>query len=183
MFCPKCGNEVPEDAGFCGSCGNPVKQSPAQPAQPTDPTTFTGAAPSTSPAGAAAARKKPEIPIVVVAAVVVLVVIAIFTGGFGLFKSGSSKTVEIELTGMAAHADSWTVWDEASTGGTVQLYSSGNARLKISSDSKTIYCDWEIDSNGNVVLEDSSGDSITLRYSNSGNTETLSYSGYTFTLR
>ena len=25
MFCENCGNQIPDDALFCGKCGNPVK--------------------------------------------------------------------------------------------------------------------------------------------------------------
>ena len=36
MFCPKCGNNLPDNATFCNVCGNALNQQPvkAQPAQP-----------------------------------------------------------------------------------------------------------------------------------------------------
>lgn len=40
MFCPNCGNNVPEDSAFCPECGTPMKAAP-QPVQPEIPVSQT----------------------------------------------------------------------------------------------------------------------------------------------
>lgn len=37
MFCPKCGNQLPDGAKFCSSCGSPVNEQPVTPAMPVEP--------------------------------------------------------------------------------------------------------------------------------------------------
>lgn len=39
MFCPKCGNQNPDGAAFCGSCGSALTQQeiPAKPIEPPTP--------------------------------------------------------------------------------------------------------------------------------------------------
>ena len=39
MFCPKCGNQNPDGAAFCGSCGSALTQQeiPAKPVEPPTP--------------------------------------------------------------------------------------------------------------------------------------------------
>lgn len=34
MFCPKCGNQLPDRAAFCTSCGSPMNSQPAAPSTP-----------------------------------------------------------------------------------------------------------------------------------------------------
>lgn len=67
MFCPKCGNQLPDGAQFCSSCGNPVNVQPAapvMPAEPTIPTTpVTPVAPSI-PEAPVVSSFVPEAPVV-----------------------------------------------------------------------------------------------------------------------
>lgn len=57
MFCPKCGNNIPDGVRFCPKCGNPIKK--AEPAVPPGPQAKTSANPSSPPrAGQAPFQKK-----------------------------------------------------------------------------------------------------------------------------
>ena len=47
MFCPKCGNQLPDGAMFCSSCGSPLNIQPVAPAEPVVPVTV---APAFTPA-------------------------------------------------------------------------------------------------------------------------------------
>ncbi len=85
MFCPKCGNEVPEGSGFCGKCGAPINQGSVHAANTTASRTVSNSA----PAGVAAAMKKPILPIAIAIIIIAIIVVVIVTGGFGLFSSGS----------------------------------------------------------------------------------------------
>lgn len=38
MFCPKCGNQLPDGAAFCASCGSPLNAQPVAPVEATAPT-------------------------------------------------------------------------------------------------------------------------------------------------
>lgn len=59
MFCPKCGNEVADGAGFCPKCGNQLGAPSTPHAQPG----FTGAAPAAAPASAPAAQPQNAVPL------------------------------------------------------------------------------------------------------------------------
>ena len=76
MFCPKCGNEIPEGARFCASCGAEVRQ-----AAPVAAATQ-GAA--SNPVPAAPARRRP-VRAIVLAVVALLVVALAGFGGYQLF--------------------------------------------------------------------------------------------------
>ena len=57
MFCPKCGNSIPDGVRFCPKCGNPIKKT--EPAAPPGPQAKTSANPSPPPrAGQAPFQKK-----------------------------------------------------------------------------------------------------------------------------
>lgn len=43
MFCPKCGNQLPDGAMFCSSCGSPINIQPVAPAEPVAPVAVTPA--------------------------------------------------------------------------------------------------------------------------------------------
>ena len=93
MFCPQCGNEVPEGSGFCGKCGTPVNQGSVSAAGSA---VFTGAASSGAPAGAAAAMKKPVLPIAIAVIVIAVIAVAVVTGGFGLLGSNVDPKDTVE---------------------------------------------------------------------------------------
>ena len=76
MFCPKCGNEIPEGARFCASCGAEVRQAPPAAAATQS------AAPN--PVPAVPARRRP-VRAVVLAVVALLVVALAGFGGYRLF--------------------------------------------------------------------------------------------------
>lgn len=46
MFCPKCGNQLPDDASFCGHCGNKIENRPTIP-KPSNSVVSTKAAGAT----------------------------------------------------------------------------------------------------------------------------------------
>lgn len=54
MFCPKCGQQNPEDAAFCRSCATPIAPIPAVPQQPVMAAQAPVAAPAPTPVPAAA---------------------------------------------------------------------------------------------------------------------------------
>lgn len=57
MFCPKCGNSIPDGVRFCPKCGNPIKK--AEPAVPPGPQAKTSANQSSPPrVGQAPFQKK-----------------------------------------------------------------------------------------------------------------------------
>ena len=75
MFCPKCGKENADGAGFCGSCGASLKKD----------VTATPVAASPTATAQKSAKKSGRLIGIVAAVVVVIVVIAgIATNGFGL---------------------------------------------------------------------------------------------------
>ena len=53
MFCPKCGQQNPEDAAFCRNCATPIAPIPAAPQQPATAAQAPVAAPAPAPAQAA----------------------------------------------------------------------------------------------------------------------------------
>ena len=48
MFCPKCGQQNPDEAKFCGKCGATVSIAAAPPTPPPAPATAQGVASSTT---------------------------------------------------------------------------------------------------------------------------------------
>ena len=102
MFCPACGNQVPDDAAACPVCGNDLgaarqvaqATAPAQPAvaPAAVPAPATPLAPVPVPPAAPTSRTGLIVAVSIVAVLLVLVVIV--AGGFfafGLFKGGSSR--------------------------------------------------------------------------------------------
>ena len=57
MFCPKCGNQLPDGAKFCGACGTTLNAAPAQPAPGAS-----GAIPQAQPAPGAPYGQAPQAP-------------------------------------------------------------------------------------------------------------------------
>ena len=104
MFCPKCGNEVPEGLAFCGRCGNPISFQDAGSTQPiqADQVSDAGAAENLSEGIAPAKKKKKSkviIPVVAVLLVAVIGAAAFATGGFGLLgDSGAELGDDIEAS-------------------------------------------------------------------------------------
>lgn len=78
MFCPKCGKEMPDAAGFCPACGNPVGATDAESAPVEEHTRES--LPKDSGAVAAsnhtAKKKVPKLPIIL--AIVVLAIAGVF---------------------------------------------------------------------------------------------------------
>lgn len=98
MFCPHCGNEIDDNASFCGGCGNKITKDKASSQtaknEDIDSTSKSGTSPSTvttakvtASAVGSVARSNPKLFIGVGAAVVALVVgiivaVMFMTGGF-----------------------------------------------------------------------------------------------------
>lgn len=83
MFCPKCGNQMPDGAAFCPSCGMQMNATGAQ-SNAAMPTPTVAPAPAAAPMATAVVENKPRksklVPIVAIAAVLLCLA--------GVFASG-----------------------------------------------------------------------------------------------
>lgn len=112
MFCPQCGNEIPDQSTFCPKCGANVKpkaEAPAQPGQVPAPGQAApqagpqvaaplGGAPTAAPQDAMPAsvpltvnKKSNKLPIIIIAVVAVAIIVALC---LGLSKCGGGKVVD-----------------------------------------------------------------------------------------
>lgn len=93
MFCPKCGNDISDDAAFCGNCGNKIEKPKAAgdaAAPSADAPKAASGAPGASVSGGVQLDNKKIGLIVAVVVIAILVILAIVTGGFGMMGGSSS---------------------------------------------------------------------------------------------
>lgn len=151
MFCPKCGNQLPDNASFCGQCGNKIENAPA-----AANTATTAAAPATEvAAGAAGAASSvassSKLSPIGIAAVVIAIVAFLFSlppwfevsslmSGVAGAASGLASGVSSFLGGGSSSFgsmnvdDAYSVWSLVGFSGSLsnmaQAYSSfGGSRM------------------------------------------------------
>ncbi len=64
MFCPKCGNQLPDGAQFCSSCGNQINVQPVAPVMPAEPSIPTTPVAPVVPEAPVVSSFVPEAPVV-----------------------------------------------------------------------------------------------------------------------
>lgn len=120
MFCPNCGNKIPDDAAFCAQCGSllAVNQDAAQnsaeapvqaaASEPVAPVAVPATAPVvqqafTGPANPSFKKKAPlivaAVAAIAVVAIVIVLIVSLFSGGGGggfAYRSGDISTSTVD---------------------------------------------------------------------------------------
>lgn len=105
MFCPKCGHEASEDAGFCGGCGTPLKK-PGVSAAKSVPDQTAAGTPSALPDKLGGILRSP-VKLGIAAAAVVVVLVGAFlvlpnvTGAYTLGQTNATFRAAFEDTPYA----------------------------------------------------------------------------------
>ncbi len=107
MFCPNCGTQLPDDAGFCGNCGTRLNAQPAPQATPATPDQGYMPYPPMDqgiPYEMPQAPKKSKLPLligIIAAAVAVAVLLVVLLGGGGSPEGVTEKFFAAVLDGDA----------------------------------------------------------------------------------
>lgn len=177
MFCPKCGNELPETAAFCNACGATIEKRPSA----------TADAKSTA-ASINAGAKKPGAglnPKLIGAIAVVVVIVVAFVVGIGSCSSntgGNASTTSMSQSSVtsggntggssktSSSVDYAGTWKDYDYGDTMELNSNGLCIIN-QKGKGTTYWQWEETSDGICIKSDSK--TYTLSYGYVDGKETL----------
>ena len=91
MFCPKCGENLSDDAQFCGNCGNKLDKPEAKAAEDKNPNQNQANAIVVNGGSAALMSQGKVAGISAVIFVVVMIVASVSSGGFGLSHDSASS--------------------------------------------------------------------------------------------
>ena len=174
MFCPKCGNELPDTAAFCNACGATIEKK--------DPVASTAAKPVTGDVAKKAGLSINPLVIGIVAAVVVLVIVfAAVAGSCSSKNDGGSasstttpsasaasgaKTSSAASTTTADSSDKYVgTWRDYDYGDTMEINSNGLCTIN-QKGVGTTYWKWEATSDGIRIDDNSHAYTLTYGYVN-----------------
>ncbi len=102
MFCPKCGQQVPDNASFCPSCGNPFGAPASGGSQPYQP----------QPYGSPPGQYQEQIPTYLVFSILVTIFCCLPTGIVAIVYAAqvSSKQASGDIAGAMAASSTAKTW-------------------------------------------------------------------------